>query len=113
MTYQCPRCQARIKDWEGDDPKCAFDENGNFLENNWNCATMNALRDMAEENKVTGYDFTYNMSIIHVEDVGFAILSWEKSKGKTEDFVDEFYKRGTLRYAQELLGDVEPHFSYN
>jgi len=72
MTFQCPRCQERVKDWEGDDPKCGFDENGNFLENNWNCATLNALRE------------------------------------QTDDFRDGYFDRGTLTYAQQILGDREP-----
>ncbi len=49
MTYKCPRCSTRVKDWSGDDPKCGFDKNGNFLEHNWNCATLNALREMDED----------------------------------------------------------------
>jgi hypothetical protein len=49
MTYKCPRCSTRVKDWSGDDPKCGFDRNGNFLEHNWNCATLNALREMGGE----------------------------------------------------------------
>ena len=106
MTFQCPRCQERVKDWEGDDPKCGFDENGNFLEHNWNCATLNALRDKANANRVWSDD--YSMSIIQTFDVGFGILRWYKSRGRTDDFRDEYFDRGTLTYAQQLLGDREP-----
>jgi hypothetical protein len=106
MTFQCPRCQERVKDWEGDDPKCGFDENGNFLENNWNCATLNALRDKANANRVWSDD--YSMSIIQTFDVGFGILRWYKSRGQTDDFRDGYFDRGTLTYAQQLLGDREP-----
>ncbi len=107
MTYQCPRCSTRVKDWNGDDPKCGFDENGNFLENNWNCATLNALRDIAEENKVWS-DNQNNVSVIQKSDVGHGILSWYKHRGQTDDFRDGYFDRGTLHYAQQLLGDVEP-----
>jgi hypothetical protein len=106
MTFQCPRCQERVKDWEGDDPKCGFDENGNFLEHNWNCATLNALRDKANANRVWSDD--YSMSIIQTFDVGFGILRWYKSRGQTDDFRDGYFDRGTLTYAQQLLGDREP-----
>lgn len=41
----CRRCAERVKDWHGDDPKCAF-ITGVFDSGNWNCATMNALRDV-------------------------------------------------------------------
>ena len=106
MTFQCPRCQERVKDWEGDDPKCGFDENGNFLETNWNCATLNALRDKANANRVWSDD--YSMSIIQTFDVGFGILRWYKSRSQTDDFRDGYFDRGTLTYAQQLLGDREP-----
>jgi hypothetical protein len=107
MTFQCPRCQERVKDWEGDDAKCGFDENGNFLENNWNCATLNALRERAEENAVWS-DNQQNVSVIQTFDVGHAILSWYKHRGQTDDFRDGYFDRGTLTYAQQLLGDREP-----
>jgi hypothetical protein len=107
MTFQCPRCQERIKDWNGDDPKCGFDENGNFLEHNWNCATLNALRELAEENAVFS-DNQNKVSVIQRYDVGHGILSWYKSRGQTDDFRDGYFDRGTLRYAQQLLGDIEP-----
>ena len=105
MTYQCPRCASRIKDWEGDDPKCGFDENGNFLEHNWNCATLNALREMGGEE--TSCDNNY-VKVVSRFDVGFGILSWYKHRGQTDDFRDGYFDRGTLHYAQQLLGDVEP-----
>jgi len=107
MTFQCPRCQERVKDWEGDDPKCGFDENGNFLENNWNCATLNALRERAEKNAVWS-DNQQNVSVIETFGVGHAILSWYKQRGQTDDFRDGYFDLGTLTYAQQILGDREP-----
>ncbi len=106
MTYKCPRCLERGQTWEGSSPKCAFDENGNFLENNWNCATLNALREMGEEGRV--WCDEQNMTIIQRYDVGHGILSWYKNRGKTDDFRNGWFEKGTLRFAQELLGDVEP-----
>lgn len=51
----CPRCATRVKTWKGDDPKCAFPD-GVFTADNWNCATMNALRDVQESRgNVTAY----------------------------------------------------------
>jgi hypothetical protein len=95
-----------VKDWSGDDPKCGFDENGNFLERNWNCATLNDLRDIAEEKKVW-CDDNY-MAIVSRFDVGHGVLSWYKHRGQTDDFRNGYFERGTLHYAQQLLGDVEP-----
>ncbi len=108
MTYKCPRCSTRVKDWSGDDPKCGFDKNGNFLEHNWNCATLNALRDM--DGKETWCDNNY-VKVVSCFDVGFGILTWYKQRGQTDDFRDGYFDRGTLRYAQELLGDVEVDYS--
>ena len=108
MTYQCPRCIERGQTWNGDTPICGFDENGNFLDENWMCATLLALREMGEENKVRCND--QNMTILSHYDVGFGILSWYKSRGRTDDFRTEYFERGTLRFAQILLGDVEPDF---
>ena len=111
MTYQCPRCKERGQTWEGSPPRCGFDEQGNFVEDNWNCATLNALREMAKENKVSCDND--NMSIIAAWDVGFAILHWYKDRGTTEDFRNEYFKPGTLHLAQLLLGDVEPVVGFN
>jgi hypothetical protein len=44
----CKLCNERGKTWNGDDPVCAF-ENGVFSNDNWNCATMNKLRNISEE----------------------------------------------------------------
>ncbi len=106
MTYKCPRCSTRVKDWSGDDPKCGFDEKGNFLEDNWMCATLLALREMEQGNKLW-CDDTY-VKIVARGDVGHGILSWYKSRGHTDDFRNGYFERGTLEYAQQLLGDVEP-----
>jgi hypothetical protein len=48
------------------------------------------------------------MKIVSRFDVGHGILSWYKHRGKTDDFRNGWFERGTLGFAQELLGDVEP-----
>ena len=48
-TMICTECLIRGKDWEGSDPKCAFDNDEKlFSTDNWNCATMNKLRERAD-----------------------------------------------------------------
>jgi len=96
MTYKCPRCSTRVKDWSGDDPKCGFSENGN------------ALRDM--EGQDVWCDDTY-VKVVSRCDVGHGILSWYKRRGRTDEFRNGWFEKGTLRFAQELLGDVEPDYS--
>ena len=107
MTYKCPRCSTRVKDWSGDDPKCGFDKDGNFLEDNWMCDTLNSLREM--EGQDVWCDDTY-VKVVSRCDVGHGILSWYKHRGRTDEFRNGWlwFERGTLRFAQELLGDVEP-----
>ena len=66
----CKRCQDRGKTWSGDDPVCAFvGDEGLFDPSNWNCATMNALRDMAEkhENRVWSDDSWMSVLPVHSE----------------------------------------------
>ena len=89
MSYQCPMCQSRGKDWNGSDPKCAFDKTGVFSRNNWMCATMNALRDLcagkevySEDHYVAAlglrdYDDTHEHPTTHV------VLNWYKNRGAT------------------------------
>lgn len=93
----CKRCIARGKDWNGSDPKCAFD--GSF-QDNWNCATLNAVRDIVYEGQPEmppGVDFRYcddmkyaTVKIEEVEDsaggrIGMALwVAWYKNRGKTD-----------------------------
>ena len=93
---KCKLCTERGKTWNGDDPKCAFD--GAFADN-WNCATLNALRDICYEgqNPMPGVDYQYcedqkyaTVKIDGIEDrrgcrIGLALwVSWYKSRGKTD-----------------------------
>lgn len=45
----CAMCKQRGKNWDGADPKCAFLNGGSFTPDNWNCATVNAIRDVCGE----------------------------------------------------------------
>jgi len=78
----CKLCKQRGKTWKGDEPKCAF-ENGVFSSDNWNCATMGALRNLAEGPSV--YNNDQHCATLPVFDCGeFLIISWYKSRGQTE-----------------------------
>jgi len=93
----CKRCLARGQTWNGDKPKCAFD--GNFAEN-WNCATLNELRDIVYEGQSPmppGVDYQYcedrKYATVKIDDVelangnsiGLALwVSWYKSRGTTD-----------------------------
>jgi len=89
----CKLCKERGKTWEGSDPRCAF-RNGRFSKDNWNCATINRLREIIDEHQD---DFTHyyrddlatgTTGIIYCcydfdEDVyGFTlIMKWYKDRG--------------------------------
>lgn len=79
----CPFCKVRVKNWNGSDPKCAF-PGGIFTPENWNCATMNELRNLAEVSSIH-YDGDQRCAVLNDrEDGGFLILSWYKSRGCTD-----------------------------
>ena len=42
-------CRHGKKDWNGSDPKCAFDEEGKFREENWNCFLLTAVRGLMNQ----------------------------------------------------------------
>lgn len=81
----CKRCIERGKPSNfGSDPKCAF-ESGVFSSDNWQCATMNALRqkcihDARIDDESIGYIHIPDSVDVH----GFyLVLTWYKSRGQT------------------------------
>lgn len=100
MSYQCAACAARGKNWQGDDPRCAFaSADATFNSENWNCATVNAVRDLVWEGQnpmPPGVDYRYcsdqKYATVHTDEVevdgeriGLALwVSWYKSRGATE-----------------------------
>ncbi len=79
----CKRCEERGgKTWHGDDPKCGFPE-GTFWRGNWNCATLNQLRYLAEDldNRVYGMDESAALIPMPEDDGGFILLTWYKNRG--------------------------------
>lgn len=89
----CPRCVARGKTWEGDDPACAF-ESGTFSPSNWACATALAIRDLlapdCEPSAGVAFVFSEEQKAalvpLELEREGglFLLASWYKSRGRTD-----------------------------
>lgn len=98
----CKMCRARGKTWEGGDPKCAFALDA-FHTDNWNCATMNALRTIAV-GPMDGWepepgrlhrridDAAGSFGAIPFCDIecpddeyhsGYVVMTWYKSRGQT------------------------------
>ena len=102
----CPHCIEREKpEYFGSDPKCAF-RSGVFDTNNWQCATMNALRDLAEEQTVRTEDNSAAIIPILGEG-GFILMRWYKERGRTENacvFFSDSPEPLTLHLARKALG---------
>lgn len=84
----CAMCEERGQPWTGAAPKCAFPDAGDFTADNWNCATMNALRDAAEAHRVQHDDQSlgavpFDNELQHEPNAGFVVLCWYKSRGCT------------------------------
>ena len=92
---ECDYCKKRGKTWSGSDPTCAF-RGGKFNGDNWNCATMNNLRIIANElsRSIGAFVFRDDMlngsiSVIPIPDVdvnyhGYIILNYYKNRGRTD-----------------------------
>ncbi len=91
----CKLCKERGKTWQGSDPRCAF-ESGVFNSDNWNCATMNRLREIVKygDDDFTFYrrdDYMTNSIGIIFCGSGFdaevegmtLIMKWYKDRGRT------------------------------
>lgn len=83
---KCKRCLKKKKEWSSTSSpiKCAF-ENWYFSSNNWNCWTMDILREKAEENRVHNDD--RNASLIPYE-YWYLYLEWYKDRGATDRLID-------------------------
>ena len=78
----CRRCLERGKTTDRTDPKCAF-ESGTFSPDNWDCGTMNALRERGE--KTRSYCEDQSAALVPIFREGrYIILGWYKNRGKTE-----------------------------
>jgi len=105
---ECKRCEKRGKTWTGADPICGFSERGKFDHGNWNCATLNELRDRVEPTAHSSED--QYLGVIGNGGV-FIVLTWYKWCGRTENAVvvdGDAVRPLTLRDAEFFLGDEDP-----
>jgi len=125
-------CRHGKQDWQGSPPLCAFDENGNFQESNWNCFLMNALRDLVNPYRD---DIFLNAECFWMDDIyrgiiyisgpesktgklqgAFAILKWYKSRGRTDGFwilKDDKLRKGTEEDALIIAELYQDHHDYD
>ena len=93
MTKLCTRCAARQAVWDvtggrpswiGSPIQCAFPD-GFFVEDNWNCATANAVRDLVEVDR-TFWSNEQHLGVLRM-DGQFLVVSWYKNRGRTEQIL--------------------------
>jgi len=108
----CKRCKERDKDgawreWAGSKPQCAF-KRGVFTGDNWNCATMNELRLIADDrlqtcNRHNDCSFGY----VPVGNGRYIAMSWYKQRGTVGQavtmFLDEPPAPLTLKIAEQAI----------
>lgn len=90
---RCRRCIEQDQPPDCGDIRCAF-MNGTFEPDNWNCATMNTLRELGQplgnEQGSSGPMLTYvgdqRAKLIPIDSdlQAFIVLGWYKSRGSTE-----------------------------
>lgn len=88
----CKLCEEQAEYWENkvSKPECAF-TNGVFSSENWNCGTMNALRQRSYELETDFRDDMAAASIGYVpyddfhddELGGYIVMTWYKNRGRT------------------------------
>lgn len=109
--YDCPLCQQRGKYWTGDDPVCAF-TNFRFSFDNWNCATMNKLREIAHKLGLVWRDDLGAGSFGAVpfegpEYQGYIVMTWYKEQGTVNNAIlicdDEPVREINLQIAEEAI----------
>jgi hypothetical protein len=99
----CKMCRERYQgkrpEHFGSDPRCAFPDGGPFTGHNWQCATANAIRDIAEAKRdgvvndwsaggsqstaLIRIDNDYPVGWEAVTDAHCLVVTWYKSRGCT------------------------------
>ena len=86
-------------------PECAFDVDGAFNPDNWNCHLMNQLREDAIESAVWAED-DHLAVLAYPGQTKFAVLYYYKSRGRTLGFwifETERFRQGTQTDAEEYV----------
>jgi hypothetical protein len=113
----CPRCAADPQPANFGSPrKCAFDEQGHFTPDNWNCATLSALFGFAEPETVQAFTGDEMVEVIPTLLDGEACERpqdrYEMEPGDDLDtggfFVFTRYKRRGCTSAAVHVGDFWP-----
>ena len=105
----CKMCKERGKDWEGSDPICYFED----PVQNWNCATINAIRDIfaPEGGWVEPEDLPKGVCITRSTDMTYGLICITNTGGEegiTGCLYVQWYKRRGATEALWLVQENEP-----
>lgn len=118
--YQCPRCAADPQPATFGSPRnCAFTADGQFAPDNWNCATVSALLDLAGKRLVEVEGDDESMQIVPavanwMEEGtgGWLVFTRYKHRGRTSSavFAGDFWppQHLTLELADRVIAAL-PH----
>jgi hypothetical protein len=121
----CELCIKRGKNWNGSDPVCYFDN----PKSNWNCATINGIRDICYEGNdpIKGVHYEYcddnKFATINISDIrdgkdnyiGRCLyVAWYKNRGNTQVLyiLDDNYEPPSTPTEDELVSIIN-HFGLN
>jgi hypothetical protein len=93
----CKMCRERGKNWAGSNPICSFPNGEPFTSEGWNCATANAIRDIAEATRdgvvrdhcgdqssaLIRIDNDYPVGYDAITDAHCLFVTWYKRRGRT------------------------------
>lgn len=88
---KCNLCRERGKTWSGSNPVCAWESDE--FSNNWNCATLNAIRDL-EGHEDADYRFCDDQKYMTIKIDGVDLrdgsplalwVTWYKQRGRTDE----------------------------
>jgi len=129
-------CRHGEKHWNGSDPECAFDEEGVFRDNNWNCFLLNTVRSLMNQDDDEGcpygkcwWDADEYQGVLYLpcgdnwwdEERGdllgaVVLMTWYKSRGRTGTFrivSRNTIREGTEKDAIEILKIMKDYHTYD
>ena len=109
MSEPCAACRAPgYKSWNGDDPKCSFQDGAAFSPDGWNCGTANLIRDVAGDN--TDYCNGWRTIWWHEDQYYSAVFigDIELPSGDASTLWVTWYKHRGRTDAVWLLSEYEP-----
>ncbi len=117
---QCKRCIERgtPKNF-GSEPECGFYPTGIFKSDNWNCATLNKLREVIQEKYEDKIVYSRDERLITIPldhnpedtiiEADFLIVGWYKQRGRTQTALLISEERYYLVKLKEIEQFIEHH----